>query len=156
MIKKQAYIYFFASYFEKKTSNTWFGHFSIKICIPDINRPNFDIFPIVILFSNALLTFSDDAQLMLMDAQLMLLDAQLMCVSVRIKLTQSSWAGVGTELGNMMSVTVFCMAMAEKTKNQSSFLGPSIAEILALSPSVVNNAIKNLVKLEGGGVLYSL
>ena len=41
-----------------------------------------------------------DAQLMLMDAQLMLTDAQLMCVSVRIKLTQSSLAGVGTELGN--------------------------------------------------------
>ena len=50
--------------------------------------------------SNTISILSQDAQLMLTDAQLMLLDAQLMCVSVRIKLTQSSLAGVGTELGN--------------------------------------------------------
>ena len=42
-----------------------------------------------------------DVQLMLNDVQLMLKDVQLMCVSVRIRPTQSSCAGAGTELGNM-------------------------------------------------------
>ena len=39
-------------------------------------------------------------QIMLLVVQLMLLVVELMCVSVRIKLPQSSRAGVGTELGN--------------------------------------------------------
>ena len=39
-------------------------------------------------------------QYMVVQLMLLVVQLKLMCVSVRIKLTQSSLAGVGTELGN--------------------------------------------------------